>query len=138
MLGFDLHNVMTPFITMRPSFYPLGCDACNCDIHGSSSLNCNKQSGNCSCKTLVVGRKCDSCLGGFYYGLDQYHPTGCLKCQCSGKTNNCSSKANMYESSVVTDLNAADTDDMETLQNWTITGGIRIGGGIDSILSNFR
>jgi hypothetical protein len=44
----------------------------------------------------------------------------------------------MYESSVVTDLNAADTDDMETLQNWTITGGIRIGGGIDSILSNFR
>ncbi|CAB4020635.1 Hypothetical predicted protein [Paramuricea clavata] len=115
-----------------------GCDACNCDIHGSSSFNCNKQSGNCSCKTLVVGRKCDSCLGGFYYGLDQYHPTGCLKCQCSGKTNNCSSKANMYESSVVTDLNAADTDDMETLQNWTITGGIRIGGGIDSILGNFR
>ena len=61
-------------------------------------------------------------MRGLYYGLDEYHPTGCLKCQCSGKTVNCTSKPNMYESDVRTgrfDLNMA-PDNI----NWTATRGI--------------
>ena len=100
-----------------------GCDACNCDIHGtleSANLACNKQTGKCRCKTLVVGQKCDSCVTGYFYGLDKYHPTGCLKCQCSGKTVNCSSKINMYETKIVTDLDPGNND----LGGWNSTGGI--------------
>ena len=64
--------------------------------------------------------KCDSCLRGFYYGLDEYHPTGCLKCQCSGKTVNCSSKPNMYESDVRTGKFQMSAD---LNLNWTATIG---------------
>ena len=105
----------------------VGCDGCNCDVHGtveSANLACNKQTGKCPCKTLAVGLKCDSCLTGFFYGLDKYHPTGCLKCQCSGKTVNCSSKANMYESSVKTIPNPLTNNG--SLNGWTTTGGINL------------
>ncbi|XP_028407647.1 laminin subunit alpha-like [Dendronephthya gigantea] len=106
-----------------------GCDDCNCDEDGSASLNCNKQTGECLCKTLAVGTKCNSCLKGFYYGLDKSHPTGCLKCQCSGKTVNCSSKPNMYESSVATELDPVTID--ITKFNWTSTiGNLTSGIGV--------
>ena len=52
---------------------------------------------------MAVGPKCDSCPRGYFYGLSKYHPGGCLKCQCSGKSVNCTSKSNTYETSVKSD-----------------------------------
>lgn len=102
--------------------YSLGCDACNCDVRGSVSLNCDKVSGNCPCKTLAGGKRCESCLMGFHYGLDEHHPTGCLKCQCSGKTANCTSKPDMYESNVTTNFDPFGNE----FQGWNTTGGMNV------------
>lgn len=58
----------------------LGCDACNCDIHGSFTKECNYMSGQCECKPNVVGRMCKKCR-------PQYHGirsgSGCKACNCN-------------------------------------------------------
>ena len=37
-----------------------GCIPCNCNEHGSSSLQCNED-GTCNCKTESGGEKCEFC-----------------------------------------------------------------------------
>ena len=38
---------------------------CSCNVTGSTSLVCNKTSGQCSCRTNVSGKKCQVCQNGF-------------------------------------------------------------------------
>ncbi|CAH1795786.1 unnamed protein product, partial [Owenia fusiformis] len=44
-----------------------GCIPCDCDIGGSTSLVCDKISGQCPCRQNIGGRQCDTPLPGFYY-----------------------------------------------------------------------
>ena len=39
--------------------------ACKCSTSGSLSTSCDS-SGQCTCKTNVVGTKCTDCKSGFY------------------------------------------------------------------------
>eukprot|EP00058_Branchiostoma_floridae_P008083 XP_002593571.1 hypothetical protein BRAFLDRAFT_88482 [Branchiostoma floridae] len=54
-----------------------GCSPCNCDVLGSTSLQCG-EGGNCSCHPGVEGTKCDVCMEGTY-GLPDME---CLACDC--------------------------------------------------------
>lgn len=100
-----------------------GCAPCNCDIDGSASFTCDKQTGKCTCKPMAVGYKCDSCPRGYFYGLSTYHPGGCLKCQCCGKSVNCTTKNNMYESSVKSDWYPPDIPNgLFLYDGWNTTG----------------
>ena len=49
--------------------FSLGCD---CDMTGSESSECDKISGQCSCKALISGRQCDNCIFG-YVGFPYCH-----------------------------------------------------------------
>ena len=37
------------------------CQPCNCDVRGSRSLTCDKQSGQCECLNQVTGLQCNEC-----------------------------------------------------------------------------
>ena len=52
---------------------------CDCHSTGSegSSL-CDKYYGGCTCKPLVVGRRCDSCAPASY----GFSSSGCVRCEC--------------------------------------------------------
>ena len=52
------------------------CLPCNCDEHGSLSINCTKIQGQCQCKDGFGGRTCSECFPGFY-GDD------CQPCECN-------------------------------------------------------
>ena len=47
-----------------------GCNPCNCDPNGRVPLTtCNPETGQCRCKEAgagVGGRRCDTCLPGYY------------------------------------------------------------------------
>ncbi|XP_066263051.1 laminin subunit alpha lam-3 isoform X1 [Euwallacea similis] len=55
----------------------IGCKNCNCSHTGSSNLQCEKNSGICSCKVGYKGSKCDRCSFG-YHGYPN-----CRKCMCN-------------------------------------------------------
>ena len=55
--------------------------ACNCDPNGSTSLICNKETGQCACKPNVVERQCKVCENGF-----KGHP----ECVCKYNYHLCS------------------------------------------------
>lgn len=55
---------------------------CECNATGSTSFECNAMSGECSCKTNVIGRKCDLCEERFYLS-DPSSPDGCQACNCN-------------------------------------------------------
>lgn len=38
-----------------------GCISCECNEHGTISMECDIKSGACSCKPGVAGRRCDRC-----------------------------------------------------------------------------
>ena len=65
---------------------PQGCTQCTCDTKGTvgGSGECEQQSGNCTCKLLVVGQRCNQCKLGTY-GLNQSNPNGCQPCNCFPK-----------------------------------------------------
>nr|XP_055044545.1 laminin subunit beta-2 [Misgurnus anguillicaudatus] len=69
---------------------PLGCQACNCDPRGITTLGspCDQISGDCSCKRYVTGRYCNECLPE-HWGLSN-DLTGCRPCDCDfgGATSN--------------------------------------------------
>lgn len=74
----------------EPMFYdsnvdsPNECQPCDCDLSGviNSSLTCERGTGNCACKPLVTGRRCDTCLNGFF-NLTTDNPDGCVACICN-------------------------------------------------------
>ena len=49
--------------------------ACDCDLTGSTSFECNPVGGQCECKDNVVGRRCDQCAPGTY----GFGPNGCSR-----------------------------------------------------------
>ncbi|XP_029655372.1 laminin subunit alpha [Octopus sinensis] len=46
---------------------PFGCKACDCNVGGSATMNCNKQTGQCICKPRVFGMKCDKPLKTYFF-----------------------------------------------------------------------
>jgi len=52
--------------------------ACECSNTGSLSKACDTYYGGCECKSLVVGRRCDSCAPASYGFSSQ----GCRRCEC--------------------------------------------------------
>ncbi|XP_055084301.1 laminin subunit alpha-3-like isoform X1 [Periophthalmus magnuspinnatus] len=62
------------------SYHPLlGCDDCECSPTGIVSTtkpDCDRITGQCSCKPRIGGRQCDRCAAG-YYGFPQ-----CARCSC--------------------------------------------------------
>mgnify|MGYP001217194052 FL=1 len=51
---------------------------CNCDNTGSKSAMCDKYYGGCECKTLVMGRMCDTCAPAAF----GFRSSGCQPCDC--------------------------------------------------------
>ncbi|XP_078675414.1 usherin-like isoform X2 [Branchiostoma floridae x Branchiostoma belcheri] len=83
------------------------CTPCDCNATGvdDDSLVCDKDGGQCACKTQVEGRRCDRCRAG-YFNLTETNPGGCEDCSCSlagteggditcGDTGQCNCKANV-------------------------------------------
>ncbi|UYV80205.1 LAMB1 [Cordylochernes scorpioides] len=61
-------------------FYVYGhAHECSCDPTGALSTSCDGLGGQCTCKQLVVGRRCERCAPGTY----GFGPSGCLPCDCN-------------------------------------------------------
>ncbi|CAD5111260.1 DgyrCDS588 [Dimorphilus gyrociliatus] len=65
---------------------------CNCSQEGSvasSGYSCEVKTGQCQCKTNVIGRRCDTCKDGFWK-LSGSSNLGCTSCTCNrdGTINN--------------------------------------------------
>lgn len=69
------------------------CQPCNCDARGSRNpqgheiIDCD-DNGQCPCKDLVTGLKCDECRQSTF-GLSFYNPNGCTRCFCFGRSQSC-------------------------------------------------
>ncbi|XP_066526408.1 laminin subunit alpha-5 isoform X2 [Hoplias malabaricus] len=82
--------------------HPLvGCEICNCSRPGvtSQDINCDTHSGQCRCKTNVIGRQCDRCAPGFY-GYPNCRPCNCNEAGteediCDSITGRCLCKENV-------------------------------------------
>ncbi|XP_071790086.1 usherin-like isoform X2 [Asterias amurensis] len=76
--------------TCRPGYFnlqsnnPQGCDDCGCQEAGTvgGDTICHQTTGICTCKTNVIGEKCDRCNYGFF-NLSASNPEGCQRCSCS-------------------------------------------------------
>ncbi|XP_048384559.1 laminin subunit alpha-3 [Stegostoma tigrinum] len=63
------------------SYHPLiGCAKCNCSREGiikPANPDCNRQTGQCRCKSKVTGRQCDRCSVSYSRYPD------CIPCNCN-------------------------------------------------------
>ncbi|VDP12271.1 unnamed protein product [Onchocerca flexuosa] len=59
------------------SEYNMAAFPCECSSQGSISFMCEEYGGKCSCRSNIIGRRCDRCAPG-YYGFPD-----CIKCRCS-------------------------------------------------------
>ncbi|XP_077990481.1 usherin-like [Glandiceps talaboti] len=59
---------------------PGGCQACDCDESGTLDLACDQNTGQCTCLTGRIGRRCDSCNTNYY--LPANNGRGCEQCDC--------------------------------------------------------
>lgn len=72
--------------------YP-SCERCGCNRDGSLVSNhsepipCDSE-GQCPCKVLVTGLKCDQCTESTF-GLSLHNADGCTRCFCFGRSNEC-------------------------------------------------
>lgn len=57
-----------PTLTLLPA-------ACQCDLQGSRSSECQVQGGQCDCKPHVLGRRCHHCAPNSY----GFGPLGCSR-----------------------------------------------------------
>uniref|UniRef100_A0A8D3CTJ2 Laminin subunit alpha 3 n=1 Tax=Scophthalmus maximus TaxID=52904 RepID=A0A8D3CTJ2_SCOMX len=66
--------------TQTFNYHPLlGCEGCECSPNGikaNAGPECERTTGQCSCKPRIAGRKCDRCAAGYYRFPD------CLPCNC--------------------------------------------------------
>ncbi|KAM9718848.1 laminin subunit alpha-3-like isoform 1-T1 [Menidia menidia] len=86
------------------SYHPLaGCENCGCSpsgIDANAGLQCDRVTGQCSCKPRIGGRQCDRCAVGYYRFPD------CVPCDCNQggvrsdvchpDTGRCLCKRNVY------------------------------------------
>ena len=66
-------------------FHPVyGCEPCACELDSTidASNLCNKETGQCNCKSNTAGLKCDQCKPGYYA-----YPN-CYECGCDKKGTN--------------------------------------------------
>lgn len=42
------------------------CHLCSCNVYGSESAQCDRETGQCVCSRGMGGIKCDECARGFY------------------------------------------------------------------------
>ncbi|KAM6924368.1 laminin subunit alpha-5 [Xenentodon cancila] len=82
----------------------VGCEVCNCSRPGvlSSDVSCDTSSGQCRCKSNIVGRQCDRCATGFY-GYPDCRPCNCNEAGteeevCDSFTGQCLCKENIQGS----------------------------------------
>lgn len=60
---------------------PKGCEECVCYLLGTiGNEGCDKTTGDCNCKRLVTGERCDQCLPE-HWGLSE-DQDGCKRCDC--------------------------------------------------------
>ncbi|XP_038667644.1 usherin isoform X2 [Scyliorhinus canicula] len=61
----------------------LACLPCTCDTAGTinSSMDCDKSTGQCLCKTHVTGLHCDQCIP-HTFNISSSNPEGCQWCNC--------------------------------------------------------
>ena len=52
------------------------CAACNCNMQGSETMQCDRQTGACPCVPGVTGEKCDRCARGTTGELPNCTPCG--------------------------------------------------------------
>ena len=84
--GYHIFHLLLLFVTR-----------CNCNKVGSRSVNCDAQTGQCSCFPIYSGRSCDRCLPGFY------DFPSCQRCNCNpagtvsigGRPGDCSTNNNV-------------------------------------------
>ncbi|XP_034151886.1 laminin subunit alpha-5 isoform X3 [Esox lucius] len=82
--------------------HPLvGCEVCNCSRPGVATLDvgCDTDSGQCRCKSNIIGRQCDRCAPGFY-GYPNCRPCDCNEAGtaedvCDPYTGHCLCKENV-------------------------------------------
>ncbi|ESO94906.1 hypothetical protein LOTGIDRAFT_144813 [Lottia gigantea] len=65
-----------------------GALACDCNIDGSLSFNCDSFGGQCECRPNVIGRKCRACQPG-YYGFPRCKPCNCPFGLCHPVSGEC-------------------------------------------------
>lgn len=53
--------------------------ACQCNQHGSVDGNCDPVTGQCTCRSNVIGKACDQCVKGFW---NITSGNGCQACGC--------------------------------------------------------
>ncbi|WAR26302.1 LAMB1-like protein [Mya arenaria] len=82
------------------------CQQCDCDPTGSlydgecermTDEELGLEAGRCNCKTYVTGRRCDSCIDGYWNLLDD-NPNGCegaTSDACDVETGQCTCKDNI-------------------------------------------
>ena len=47
---------------------PLGCKPCDCDIGGAYDNECDVETGQCTCRPKITGRRCDDVEDGYFTG----------------------------------------------------------------------
>ncbi|CAJ1070265.1 laminin subunit gamma-3 isoform X1 [Xyrichtys novacula] len=73
--GRDCSYCEVGFFNLQPG---VGCERCQCNPIGSSSIACHPITGQCVCHAGVEGRLCDSCRVGFF----GFSSRGCRACNC--------------------------------------------------------
>ncbi|KAG8566984.1 hypothetical protein GDO81_013453 [Engystomops pustulosus] len=83
--------------------HPLvGCEECDCSKIGLQNITqpaCDTQTGQCTCKPNIMGRRCEKCAPGFY-GYPNCRPCECNRAGteqtiCDSVTGQCLCKANV-------------------------------------------
>ena len=93
----------------------IGCKPCQCNPIGTAGNKCNPTTGSCTCKSLVMGARCEKCTVG-YYGFSSDFPETCLPCHCTGKTQECDAASDYYLTKVSTVFSTK--FDNNDLQGW--------------------
>ncbi|KAK2888099.1 hypothetical protein Q8A73_019547 [Channa argus] len=73
--GWDCSYCEVGFFNLQTG---VGCERCQCNPVGSSSIACHPVTGQCVCHSGVEGRLCDSCRAGFF----GFSSRGCRACNC--------------------------------------------------------
>lgn len=76
-------NVCKPLYWNLQPRNPDGCEDCDCNIPGviGGIRTCDGKSGQCICKTAIIGPACTHCADGMY-NLQESNLFGCDNCAC--------------------------------------------------------